>query len=108
MFRMDRVNSEVMKALLQIIQTMSDRRIANNLITISYVQTAPDLKNAKVGVSGENVKEVIKVLNSSKGYIRRELASKLIMKNTPELLFVVDDTAEKANRIEELLKKISE
>lgn len=108
MFRMDRVNSEVMKALLQIIQTMSDRRIANNLITISYVQTAPDLKNAKVGVSGENVKEVVKVLNSSKGYIRRELASKLIMKNTPELLFVVDDTAEKANRIEELLKKISE
>ena len=107
MFRMDRVNSEVMKALLQIIQTMSDRRIANNLITISYVQTAPDLKNAKVGVSGENVKEVVKVLNSSKGYIRRELASKLIMKNTPELLFVVDDTAEKANRIEELLKKIS-
>ena len=87
---------------------MSDRRIANNLITISYVQTAPDLKNAKVGVSGENVKEVVKVLNSSKGYIRRELASKLIMKNTPELLFVVDDTAEKANRIEELLKKISE
>lgn len=108
MFRMDRVNSEVMKALLQIIQTMSDRRIANNLITISYVQTAPDLKNAKIGVSGENVKEVVKVLNSSKGYIRRELASKLIMKNTPELLFVVDDTAEKANRIEELLKKISE
>ena len=108
MFRMDRVNSEVMKALLQIIQTMSDRRIANNLITISYVQTAPDLKNAKVGVSGENVKEVVKVLNSSKGYIRRELASKLIMKNTPDLLFVVDDTAEKANRIEELLKKISE
>ena len=108
MFRMDRVNSEVMKALLQIIQTMSDRRITNNLITISYVQTAPDLKNAKVGVSGENVKEVVKVLNSSKGYIRRELASKLIMKNTPELLFVVDDTAEKANRIEELLKKISE
>ena len=108
MFRMDRVNSEVMKALLQIIQTMSDRRISNNLITISYVQTAPDLKNAKVGVSGENVKEVVKVLNSSKGYIRRELASKLIMKNTPELLFVVDDTAEKANRIEELLKKISE
>lgn len=108
MFRMDRVNSEVMKALLQIIQTMSDRRIANNLITISYVQTAPDLKNAKVGVSGENIKEVVKVLNSSKGYIRRELASKLIMKNTPELLFVVDDTAEKANRIEELLKKISE
>ena len=108
MFRMDRVNSEVMKALLQIIQTMSDRRIANNLITISYVQTAPDLKNAKVGVSGENVKEIVKVLNSSKGYIRRELASKLIMKNTPELLFVVDDTAEKANRIEELLKKISE
>ena len=105
---MDRVNSEVMKALLQIIQTMSDRRIANNLITISYVQTAPDLKNAKVGVSGENVKEVVKVLNSSKGYIRRELSSKLIMKNTPELLFVVDDTAEKANRIEELLKKISE
>ena len=105
---MDRVNSEVMKALLQIIQTMSDRRIANNLITISYVQTAPDLKNAKVGVSGENIKEVVKVLNSSKGYIRRELASKLIMKNTPELLFVVDDTAEKANRIEELLKKISE
>lgn len=106
MYRMERVNSEVMKALLQIIQNMNDKRISGNIITLTYVETAPDLKNAKVGVECDNSKEIIKLLNSSKGFIRRELAKKLIMKNTPELNFVADNTEVNANKIEELLRKI--
>lgn len=106
MYRMERVNSEVMKALLQIIQNMNDKRISGNIITLTYVETAPDLKNAKVGVVCDNSKEIIKLLNSSKGFIRRELAKKLIMKNTPELNFVADNTEANANKIEELLRKI--
>lgn len=105
MYRMERVNSEIMKSLLQIIQSMNDRRISENIITLTYVETAPDLKTAKVGVQSEN-KELVKILNSSKSFIRRELAKKIIMKNVPELNFVVDNTEANANRIEELLRKI--
>ena len=54
MYRMERVNSEIMKSLLQIIQSMNDRRISENIITLTYVETAPDLKTAKVGVQSEN------------------------------------------------------
>lgn len=106
MYRMDRVNSEIMKALLQIIQNMNDKRISENIITLTFVETAPDLKNAKIGVQCDNSTNLVKLLNASKGFIRRELAKKLIMKNTPELNFVEDTTEANANKIEELLRKI--
>ncbi|MCI5797404.1 MAG: 30S ribosome-binding factor RbfA [Firmicutes bacterium] len=106
MYRMERVNSEIMKALLQIIQNMNDKRISANIVTLTYVETSPDLKSAKIGVQCESGKDIVKLLNSSKGFIRHELANKLIMKNTPELNFVVDNTEANANKIEELLRKI--
>ena len=107
MHRMERVNSEVMKALLQIVQNMNDKRISGKLISFSYVNTAPDLKSARVGVYGgkENL-ELVKALNNCKGFIRRELASKMNIKSTPDLTFVLDETEAKADRIEELLKQI--
>ena len=107
MYRMDRVNSEIKKAILEIIQNMNDKRIADCFITISYVETAPDLKTARIGVQCEDGKTIVKLLNNSKSFIRRELASKVKIKNTPELTFVVDDTELKAQRIEEILKKIN-
>lgn len=106
MFRMERVNSEIMKALLQIVGDMNDKRISNKFVTFSYVNTAPDLKSARIGVAGDEAKSLATFLNNSKGYIKKELAHKLDIKTIPDLLFVVDQTEEKANRIEELLKQI--
>ena len=106
MYRMERVNAEVMKNLLEIIKNMSDRRISAQIITISYVNTTPDLKLARVGIMSKNCKEICNLLNKSKSYIRRELASKMIMKSTPEVIFYEDKTEETASRIEQLLKQI--
>ena len=106
MFRMERVNSEIMRALLTIISEMNDSKIKENFDAFSFVNTAPDLKNCKVGVSGVFAKDLVRKLNESKGYIKKELAKKISLKSVPDLLFVVDDTEEKANRIEELLKQI--
>ena len=89
-----------------IIKNMNDRRISGEIITISYVDTTPDLKLARVGVMCKNCKEVCGLLNKSKSYIRRELASKMIMKSTPDIIFYEDKTEETADRIEQLLKQI--
>ena len=106
MFRMERVNSEIMRHLLEIIKEMNDKRISSAIITISYVDTTPDLKLSRVGIQSDNSKNICELLNKSKAYIRRELASKMIMKNTPEVIFYEDKTEETANRIEQLLKQI--
>ena len=106
MYRMERVNSEIMKNLLQIIQNMNDKRISSEIITISYVDTTPDLKLSRVGIQSKRSKEICELLNRSKSYIRKELASKMIMKSTPEVVFYEDKTEETADRIEQLLKQI--
>ena len=106
MFRMERVNSEIMKALLKIVSSMNDKRITDKFVAFSFVDTAPDLKFCKVGISGEEAKELAKLLNNCKGFIKRELSNKISIKTIPDLLFVADDTEEKANRIEEILKQI--
>ncbi|MBO4412874.1 MAG: 30S ribosome-binding factor RbfA [Clostridia bacterium] len=106
MYRMERVNSEIMKNLLEIIKNMNDKRISGQIITISYVDTTPDLKLARVGVQTKDCKEVCALLNKCKSYIRKELASKMNMKSTPDVVFYEDKTEEVANRIEQLLKQI--
>ena len=106
MYRMERVNSEILKHLLEIIKNMNDRRISGQIITISYVDTTPDLKLARVGVQSKDGKNICDLLNKSKSYIRRELASKMNMKSTPEVVFYEDKTEETADRIEQLLRQI--
>ena len=106
MYRMERVNSEILKHLLEIIKNMNDRRISGQIITISYVDTTADLKLARVGIQTNDSKNVCELLNKSKSYIRRELASKINMKSTPDVVFYEDKTEENASRIEQLLKQI--
>ena len=57
---------------------------------------------------GVNDKDVITGLYSAIGYIRRELANRLSLRNTPELTFVKDTGAEHGARISELLKEIED
>ena len=76
--------------------------------TVTEVDVSPDLNNAKVYVSflGKNYKkrDGIQALRKAKGYIKSQLAKRLKLRKIPDLNFVVDDTLDKAERIEELLK----
>ena len=91
-----RVNGEVQKELSNIIRGgIKDPRVAP-MTSVVAVEVVPDLKTCKAYISvlgDEKAQEdTIKGLQSAEGYIRRELARKLNMRNTPEIKFVMDQS----------------
>ena len=93
-----RVNMEVQRELSNIIRGgIKDPRVAPMTSVVS-VEVAPDLKTCKayISVFGDEKAQAdtIKGLQSAEGYIRRELARTLNMRNTPEIKFVMDQSIE--------------
>ena len=93
-----RVNTEVQSELSSIIRGgIKDPRVAP-WTSVVAVEVAPDLKTCKAYISvlgdEEAQKDTIKGLQSAEGYIRRELARTLNMRNTPEIRFILDQSIE--------------
>ena len=93
-----RVNTEVQRELSDIIRAgIKDPRVAP-WTSVVAVEVAPDLKTCKafVSVLGDEKaqKDTVAGLKSAEGYIRRELARTLNMRNTPEIKFVLDQSIE--------------
>ena len=91
-----RVNGEVQRELSNIIRGgIKDPRVAP-MTSVVAVEVAPDLKTCKAYISvfgDEKVQaDTIKGLQSAEGYIRRELARNLNMRNTPQITFVMDQS----------------
>lgn len=106
--RIGRINEEIQKELSNLIRTVKDPRV-HGLVSITAVETTPDLRYAKIFVSvldRGDVGEVIKGLKSGSGYLRRELGSALSLRYTPELVFERDDSIDKGAHILEVLKDI--
>ena len=80
-------------------------------VTVSEVRVSPDLSHAKVYVSFLGKKERndagLRVLNNAKGYVRSQCAKKVKLHKVPELHFLIDESLQEANRIEEIIHKIS-
>ena len=93
-----RVNAEVMRELGNIIRGgIKDQRI-RPLTSVVAVEVTPDLKFCKAYISvlgDEKAKsDTIKGLKSAEGYIRRQLASSINLRNTPQITFVIDQSIE--------------
>ena len=93
-----RVNAEVQRELSNILRGgIKDPRVAP-MTSVAAVEVAPDLKTCKayISVLGDEKaqSETIKGLRSAEGYIRRELARNINMRNTPEIRFVLDQSIE--------------
>ena len=106
--RTDKLDSILRKELSVIIsQEINDPKLG--FPTVTDVRVSPDLSSAKVYVSflGKNYKkrDGIEALNRAKGYIKTLLAHSVRMRKIPDLQFVVDDSLDKADRIEEILNK---
>lgn len=90
--RIDKINTEMRRQLMKIIQEeIDDPNIG--LVTITKVDTKPDLEEAKVYFSlldQKKYEKVKKVLNQMKGFIKVILAKKIRLKKTPELVFQLD------------------
>lgn len=111
-----RINGEVLKELSNIIRgEIKDPRI-NPMTSVVSVEVAPDLKTCKAYISvlggEESQKDTIKGLKSAEGYIRRQLARNLNLRNTPEITFILDQSIEygvnMSYLIDEVTKKDSE
>ncbi|MBR4581612.1 MAG: 30S ribosome-binding factor RbfA [Lachnospiraceae bacterium] len=93
-----RINKEVMRALADIIRTeIKDPRL-DPLTSVMAVEVAPDLKTCKVEVSvlgdEQHKEDTLKALHSASGYIRSLLAKRVDLRNTPELIFRMDNSTE--------------
>ena len=108
-----RINGEVQKVLAEIIRKeIKDPRISP-WTSVVAVEVAPDLKSCKAWISvlgGEDAcKKTLEGLNSAMGYIRRELAHTINLRNTPEIRFVIDQSiaygVDMSHKIDEVMAR---
>lgn len=102
-----RVNSEVQRELSNIIRSeIKDPRI-HPLTSVIRAEVAPDLKTCKVYISvlgdEEAQKSTMEGLQSALGFVRRQLAKNLNLRNTPEIRFLLDQSIEYGIRMSKLI-----
>ena len=93
--RINRINEEIQKELSSLIRNLKDPRIQNTMISITRVETTPDLRYTKVYASflqEDKAADALKGLQSAAGYLRRELGSALNLRYTPQIMWALDDS----------------
>ena len=93
--RINRINEEMQKSIAGKLRSVKDPRVAGTMISVTRVETTPDLRYAKVYASflqEEKAAEALKGLKSASGYLRRELGRALQLRYTPELVWTLDDS----------------
>ena len=96
-----RINGEVLKELSNIIRSeIKDPRI-NPMTSVVAVEVAPDLKTCKayISVLGDEI--------SQQGYIRRQLAKNINLRNTPEITFILDQSIEYGVNMSKLIDEVT-
>ena len=104
--RMGRINEEIQRELSALIPRVKDPRVTG-MVSVTAVETSPDLKYARIYVSvldKGNEDQVLKGLKSAGGWLRRELGRTLNLRATPELNFIRDDSIDKGAHILEMLR----
>jgi ribosome-binding factor A len=106
--RMRRVDEAMREVLSDAITSeIKDPRVG--FVTVTSVETSPDLRHARVYVSvlgGEKVRRrSMDGLTSAHGYLQKRVASELRIKHTPTLEFLYDDSTDRGMRIAELLEE---
>lgn len=108
--RLTRINEEMRKEISEIIRTeIKDPAVQDAMISVISVDTTNDLKTAKVYISvlQDNKKqEVLAGLKKAQGYIRREVAHRINLRNTPELLFKLDESIERGIEMSKLISDV--
>ena len=106
-----RINGEVLKELSSIIRgEIKDPRI-HPMTSVMAVEVAPDLKTCKADISvlgnDEAKKATITGLKSAEGYIRRQLAKNLNLRNTPEIRFILDESIEYGVNMSKMIDEVT-
>ena len=106
-----RINGEVQRELANIIRGgIKDPRISP-LTSVVAVEVAPDLKTCKAYISfigdSEAQKATLEGLKSAEGYIRRELAHTVNLRNTPEIRFILDQSIEYGVHMSKIIDEVT-
>ncbi len=108
--RLTRINEEMKKEISEIIRTeIKDPAVQDVMISVVAVDTTNDLKTAKVYVSvlQDNKKqEALAGLQKAQGFIRREIARRINLRNTPELIFKLDESIERGIEMSKLIDDV--
>ena len=107
-----RINGEVLKELSNIIRSeIKDPRI-NPMTSVVAVEVAPDLKTCKAYISvlgdEKSQRDTITGLKSAEGYIRRQLARTVNLRNTPEIRLILDQSIEYGINMSKLIDEVTE
>ena len=107
--RIEKINELLQQEISDLLHRyVKDPRL-EAFITVTEVRTASDLKNAQIYVSiledEEARKEALRGLESAKGFIRRELATRLNLRYVPHLTFHLDTSMERAARLIDIMNK---
>ena len=93
--RINRINEEIQKELASLLRTVKDPRVQDTMISITRVETTPDLRYTKVYVSflpEDRAKDAMAGLKSAAGYLRRQLGHNLQLRYSPEIVWEQDDS----------------
>ena len=104
--RIGRINEEIQRELASLIPNVKDPRVSG-LISVTAVDTTPDLRYAKIYISvldKSDCAQVLQGLKSASCYLRRELGRALQLRYTPELTFVRDDSIDQGAHILDMLR----
>ena len=110
--RQHQYSRQIQKDLGDIFQRDTKRFFLDNLVSIMGVETAPDLSIAKIYFSVfpvQNGAKVLENLNDKKSEVRWRLGKRIgkSIRKIPELAFFIDDTAEEASRMDQIINHLN-
>ncbi len=109
-YRIDQAAEDIKYALVEIFRNIKDPRVSK-LLSIVHLDLARDLSQVKVYVSSlegsESTKKSVEGLKSAAGFVRRELASRLKLRATPEVIFIEDNSIEKSAHINSIIHNLN-
>jgi ribosome-binding factor A len=103
--RQERIPTLIQKNISSIL-TFELKNSKIGFVTVNEVEVSPDFSHAKVYVSFLGAKyprQNLEELNKSRGFVRSSLASKMDTRKVPDINFILDDSYEKAEKLERIL-----
>lgn len=107
--RMNRIDEELKKEISNIISHELNNTNITGMVSVTKVKTTPDLRFARVYVSmiNSSKKKTLEALKKSSGYIRTQIAHRINLRTTPELIFEFDESIEYGAKIDSILNEIA-
>ena len=108
--RTERIDEDIKYYIDKIIRENITKFTSTGIITVTAVKTTKDLRYSKVYVSifgDKYTHQVFEKLNNHSGYIRKNLANMLKARNIPDIVFVLDDSMEYGQKMDELIDSLN-